>query len=416
MDHLGAALELKSVDISQRIISGYAAVAGNLDKVGDIIDPAAFTKTLAEKAPGDVAVFIGHQTNMLPVGIPLVLQADGKGLYSETLIKGGPVGDDLLETAAFLQRHGRSLGMSIGYRTRNSKMERVGGKMVRVLTDVDVMEYSFAASQSIANPQALVVGVKAGKQASELHVEQRADGWHVIDEDDGDDLGTFDSEAEAQTAIAALVNEENEPEDDADMPMMDEAARRQPMKTLPDDAFLYIQAGGVLDDEGLTTPRGLRQLPYRDAEGKLDTAALQRAVAVLRTAPPPELDVQGAQQLTGRAHRLLAAALAGQKTLAADAPEWQQGAVPQLAYVGYTLVDVADALAESHKAMALLGEDTKAGARMQSPMRAKLREAIQTLTDIVNWAETVDAEKDAVAKVALYRRQMELQQLDLVAS
>jgi HK97 family phage prohead protease len=218
VDHLGAALELKSVDISQRIISGYAAVCSNLDRTNDIIDPGAFTKCLTEKAPGEVAVFIGHQTDTLPVGIPVLLKADGKGLYSETLIKPGPVGDDLLETAAFLQRHGRSLGLSIGYRTRDSKLERVGGRMVRRLLDVDVMEYSFAASQSIANPEALVVGVKAAKQASEYHIEQQADGWHVIDDDDGDDLGTFDSETEAQTAIDALVTEEDEPADD-EMPM-----------------------------------------------------------------------------------------------------------------------------------------------------------------------------------------------------
>jgi hypothetical protein len=65
--------------------------------------------------------------------------------------------------------------------------------------------------------------------------------------------------------------------------------------------------------------------------------------------------------------------------------------------------------------MALLGEDTKAGARMQAPMRSKLREAIQTLTDIVNWAETVDAEKDAAAKVAYYQRSLEMLALDVAS-
>jgi len=189
------------------------------------------------------------------------------------------------------------------------------------------------------------------------------------------------------------------------------------MKMLPDSAYLYIQAGGVLDDEGKTTPSRLRHYPYRDAEGAVDVPALQQAVTALAAAvPPPGLDAVDAQRLAGRARRLLVDAAQGQKTLAADAPEWQQGAVPMLAFVGYELLDAADTLAESHKAMALLGEDTKAGARMQAAMRAKLRDAIAVLTDLHAWAETVDAEKDAAAKIAYYERQLQLQALDLVAS
>ncbi len=420
MDHLGATLELKAVDIQQRVISGYAAVCSNLDRVGDIIDPAAFTKCLSEKAPSDIAVFIGHKTNTLPVGIPIALKADGKGLYSETLIKPGPIGDDLLETAAFLQRHGRSLGMSIGYRTRGSKMERVNGKLVRRLMDVDVAEYSFAASQSIANPEALVVGVKA---AAEYHIEQQADGWHVMDDADGDDLGTYDSRAEAQTAIDGLMNEENEPEDDADKP-----AAKKPMQggktadavkavwstaavnELPDSSFLYISPGGQKDDEGKTVPRTLRHFPYKTADGTIDLPHLRNAIARI-----PQSDVPNKDALQARAQRMLAAENGGDGKTIDEAPEWQQGAPLTLWGVGLQLQELADTVAESHKAMTLLGEDTKAGARMQAPMRQKLREAIATLNDLANWAETVDAEKDAAAKVAHYRRSLELLGLDLAS-
>ena len=434
VDHLGATLELKAVDIQQRIISGYAAVCSNLDRVGDIIDPAAFTKCLSEKAPGDIAVFIGHKTDTLPVGIPVKLQADGKGLYSETLIKPGPIGDDLLQTAAFLQRHGRSLGMSIGYRTRGSKMERVNGKLVRRLMDVDVAEYSFAASQSIANPEALVVGVKArGKAmaegsdaaggatvpegASEYRIEQRDDGWHVLDEADGDDLGTYDSRAEAETAVAALTREEGEMDDE--MPGMGKGKTMDESKAvwttafvndLPDSSFLFIEDGGQKDGDGRTVPRSKRHFPYKDASGKIDLPHLRNAIARIPQSNAPGLNKDALQ---ARAQRLLAAANGGDGKTIDEAPEWQQGAPLTLYGVGCQLHDLADTVAASHKAMTLLGEDTKLGARMQAPMRQKLRDAIQTLTDLANWAETVDAEKDAAAKVAHYQRSLELLALDV---
>ncbi len=404
VDHLGATLELKAVDVQQRIISGYAAVCSNLDRVGDIIDPAAFTKCLSEKAPGDIAVFIGHKTNTLPVGIPITLQADGKGLYSETLIKDGPVGDDLLQTAAFLQRHGRSLGMSIGYRTRGSKMERVGGKLVRRLMDVDVAEYSFAASQSIANPEALVVGVK---QVGEYRIEQRDDGWHVLEPADGDDLGTYDSEEAARTAVAALEREAAEPDD-----MKPGGGKVVAVQDLPDSSFLFIEAGGVLDDEGKTHPRSKRRFRYLDADGQIDAAALREAIGQIGQSHADGLNVA---VLQAKARRILAAETAGEGKTIADAPEWQQGAPLTLWGLGLQLQELADAVAESHKAMTLLGDETKDGAKLLVPFRQAVRAISATLDDMANWAETVDAEKDAAAKVAHYRRSLELLGLDLAS-
>ncbi len=410
VDHLGAALELKAVDIPQRVISGYAAVCGNLDRVGDIIDGAAFTKCLSEKAPGDIAVFIGHKTDTLPVGIPIALKADGKGLYSETLIKPGPIGDDLLETAAFLQRHGRSLGMSIGYRTRGSKMERVNGKLVRRLMDVDVAEYSFAASQSIANPEALVVGVK---QAGEYRIEQRDDGWHVLEPADGDDLGTYDSEEAARTAVAALEQEASEADDAKPMGGKTADAVKAVWSTaavndLPDSSFLYISPGGQKDDEGKTVPRTLRHFPYKDGEGKIDLPHLRNAIARI-----PQSDVPNKDALQARAQRMLAAENGGNGKTIDEAPEWQQGAPLTLWGVGLQLQELADAVAESHKAMVLLGDETKDGAKLLGPFRQAVRALSAKLDDLANWSELVDAEKDAAAKVALHRRTLDLLDLDL---
>jgi hypothetical protein len=166
MEHFAADLELKTVDVPQRIISGYACIHHTPDKVHDIIDPIASAKAVARLgSPSDVAVFIAHDTQSLPVGIPQTIQATPQGLYTETYVLKGPVGDNLLAVAKDLQEHGQSLGMSIGYKTKDSRYEQTGPsgkqKRVRRLLSYELKEYSFAASQAIAHPEALVSAVKA---------------------------------------------------------------------------------------------------------------------------------------------------------------------------------------------------------------------------------------------------------------
>lgn len=47
---------------------------------------------------------------------------------------------------------------------------------------------------------------------------------------------------------------------------------------LPDSAFLYIEEGGT-EEDGKTTPRSLRHLPYKNAEGEVDLPHLRNALA-----------------------------------------------------------------------------------------------------------------------------------------
>jgi hypothetical protein len=48
---------------------------------------------------------------------------------------------------------------------------------------------------------------------------------------------------------------------------------------LPDSAFAFIAPGGKKDAEGKTVPRTLRNLPYKDANGKIDLPHLRNAMA-----------------------------------------------------------------------------------------------------------------------------------------
>jgi HK97 family phage prohead protease len=169
MEYLSADLEIKTLDVPRRIISGYACVHNTVDRVHDVIDPTASAKAVARLGnPADIAVFVGHDTKSLPVGIPQVIEATPQGLYTETYILKGRDGDNLLATAKDLLDHGQSLGMSIGFKTRDSRYEPAGaaGKKVRRLLDYELKEYSFAAAQAIAHPEALVASVKTKREAA----------------------------------------------------------------------------------------------------------------------------------------------------------------------------------------------------------------------------------------------------------
>lgn len=56
---------------------------------------------------------------------------------------------------------------------------------------------------------------------------------------------------------------------------------------LPDSSFAYISGGGKKDSSGKTTPRSLRHLPYKDANGKIDSAHVRNALARLNQTQIP---------------------------------------------------------------------------------------------------------------------------------
>lgn len=156
-----APFSIKAIDGMQRVIEGYAAFIGNRDTYDDIIAPGAFKTTLVKKQPQDVAVFIGHNMAMLPVGVPISIQEDKNGLLTRTKIFESSVGDDLLITAKGLLDAGSTLGMSIGFYTDQFDNKILDGHSVRMLTGIDLVEYSFAAKQVVANSRALVASVKS---------------------------------------------------------------------------------------------------------------------------------------------------------------------------------------------------------------------------------------------------------------
>lgn len=161
-------LELKAVNVSQRLIEGYASVTNVEDQGGDIIERGAFLEALGGRSPRDIPVFIGHQHGSLPVGMPLEIREDDYGLFTRTKIHTTSDGDDLLATARERHAAGSPLGMSIGYSVKSHAY--VGGK--RRIKALSLGEYSYVASPM--NRAAVVTAVKrlGGMSAYDYYADE----------------------------------------------------------------------------------------------------------------------------------------------------------------------------------------------------------------------------------------------------
>jgi HK97 family phage prohead protease len=390
LDHFSADLSLKTVNLSRRIIAGYAAAHDNVDRVNDIIDPSASHKAIALlKSPSDVAVFIGHNTASLPIGIPQKIEATPRGLYTETYILKGPIGDNLLAVAKDLQDHGMSLGMSIGYRTHDSRHETAGRKKVRRIMSYELKEFSYAAQQAIANPLAVVTDVKAkGKEGRmDYSVEQEGNSWLVKREDRT--VGIVDDERAAYAVKSALEGQQYEPEADDEHKAV---WTTKYVNDLPNSSFLFVEPGDD-DEEGKRVPRSKRHFPYKDDSGKIDLPHLRNAIARIPQSDAPGLNKPAVQ---ARARRLLAQAEGGKTS--EEGEEWKTGAALSVLALGYQLIDLAEALAEKYTAMRLLGEDHKTFARIPADNRALLASISTELAGLARWADTIERGEEAKAR------------------
>jgi len=143
-------LELKSLT-GQGIFEGLAAVYGNTDLQGDVIEPGAFSKTLREK--GEVPILWQHDSSE-PIGMG-TLSDSAAGL----LIRGELALESPTAHKAYgLLKRRIVTGLSIGFDSVKSKM--VDG--VRRLSELRLWEVSLVTFG--ANPLAQVSGVKSEDQ------------------------------------------------------------------------------------------------------------------------------------------------------------------------------------------------------------------------------------------------------------
>jgi HK97 family phage prohead protease len=142
-------------DAKGRTIIGHAAVFGNRDSYGDIIEPGAFSKTLAERGH---KVKVGYNHFTL-IGKPIEMRQDDTGLYTESRISDTEAGRDVLT----LVRDGVVDEMSIAYETVKSwdeEKEGSDGKIQRVRHLTELRLHEYGPVDHAANEEAVISGVK----------------------------------------------------------------------------------------------------------------------------------------------------------------------------------------------------------------------------------------------------------------
>lgn len=125
--------EVKADD-SKNEFEGYASIFLNVDSQQDEMQPGAFKNTLRQDADR-VKVLYQHSI-FHPIGKPLVMEEDSKGLYVRAKVAPTTLGQDTM----ILMKEGVIDELSVGYTTIRDEWDRGGVK--RKLWEVKLFEFS----------------------------------------------------------------------------------------------------------------------------------------------------------------------------------------------------------------------------------------------------------------------------------
>jgi HK97 family phage prohead protease len=153
--------KVTNLDLEGRTLEGYASIFGNLDSVGDIVYKGAFSKTLKER--GDKVKFLWQHDSKEPLGRPLELVEDDKGLFIKAIISKTRRGIDTLE----LLRDGAIGELSIGYDSIKGGTDYTGEGDNRIRNLKELKLYEFSLVTFAANEEAQVTALKEDPVPSE---------------------------------------------------------------------------------------------------------------------------------------------------------------------------------------------------------------------------------------------------------
>lgn len=153
-----ARLEVKSEGLADGVIlhiKAYGLAFGNIDRVGDIIEPGACDKWLAGDEADMMALCWQHDRATV-IGKITDKGVDDYGLWFEADILPTTAGKD----AAILLKSGAVTRFSIGYRINQYRYEKRAGYEydIRILSEIEVYEVSPVTVP--ANPKAKIVSAK----------------------------------------------------------------------------------------------------------------------------------------------------------------------------------------------------------------------------------------------------------------
>ncbi len=160
-------LKLAPADSSVMEFTGYAAVFGNVDAYGDVIEPGAFSVFLNDVKTGKQnwpKMLMQHGGIDLlglastPIGAWNHLEEDNTGLKVTGQLAPTPRGKEVYELMKMQPRPAID-GLSIGYIAREFSHRVKPGDPNRRLKRIDLIEISPVTFP--ANPKAIITGVKA---------------------------------------------------------------------------------------------------------------------------------------------------------------------------------------------------------------------------------------------------------------
>lgn len=128
------------------VITGYAATFDQADAQSDVVAAGAFGASLARRR-GRVPLLWQHQVDE-PIGHFRALREDARGLWFQAELAGSRRARDALD----LIRRGALRECSIGFLPRRVRLQTRGGRRVRLVQEVELIEVSLVTLA--ANPHA----------------------------------------------------------------------------------------------------------------------------------------------------------------------------------------------------------------------------------------------------------------------
>lgn len=141
--------------------SGYASTFGNVDLGGDTVRRGAFTKTIKDRFAMPTkpkTKLLWQHTSDEPIGRPITLREDDRGLFAEFKLSRTTRGTDAYE----LLKDGVLDSLSIGYIAEDQDFDEKTG--IRSLNEIDLLEISVVSFPM--DEQALITAVKAATRQS----------------------------------------------------------------------------------------------------------------------------------------------------------------------------------------------------------------------------------------------------------
>ena len=158
--------ELESADESTGEFSGYAAVFGNRDSGNDIIEKGAFAKTIVEDF-NRIKILALHNDCWLPVGRPIELREDDRGLFIKGKISDTSMGRDIRT----LLKDGVLSELSIGYDAidfdYDSKTDTRHLRRIK-LWEVSIVTWAMNEQARINEVKSMVEGIKSEAKSGKI--------------------------------------------------------------------------------------------------------------------------------------------------------------------------------------------------------------------------------------------------------